>query len=110
MTLPTFIIGVVFILLLVFADQILAFMSRTFETRDPDVPECFTIDYPSVPMSQNFEDIMRDIENCENEKSLKSAYVRIMIFQGNYSESTNYLTRLTNAYSKKEAELKSHSC
>ena len=67
---------IVLITMIVFSKHILSSMLKY----DPIITEKYQIKYPIEPMSENYFDIVEEIENCTTEHDMKRAYVRIIIF------------------------------
>lgn len=65
-------------------------------------PEKYPVKYPKGPVSEVYAEILQDIENCTDKKTMNAVYVRILIFQGCYSDATDLLKELVEYYRKKE--------
>ena len=69
------------------------------------IPEPIRVVYPLEPMMVNYADIQDAIEDCSNIKTLNAIFVRIIIFQGCYSDSEIFYSELILQFVDKEAEL-----
>ena len=69
--------------------------------------ESFSINYPLEPMLENFADIQIAIDQCTNIKMLNAVFIRIIIFQGCYSDSEVFYTDLMHQFGDKEIEINS---
>lgn len=69
------------------------------------IPEAYPINYPLEPMLENFADIIFAIQQCENLKALNTIFIRIIIFQGCYSDSEVFYSELMLLFIDKETEI-----
>lgn len=92
---------IVFITMIVFSKHILSSMLKY----DPVIKEKYQIKYPIEPMSENYFDILEEIENCATEHDMKRAYIRIIIFSGCYPDSAMFLSELWMIYQEKELNI-----
>ena len=73
---------------------------------DPVDKEKYFIAYPIEPMSENYFDIIQCIIASKDVDDMKTAYVRIIIFQGCYPDGAMFLSELWEVYTEKEINLK----
>jgi hypothetical protein len=69
-------------------------------------PEAYPIKYPIEPMSENYFDVLEEIQSCGDQIDLNRAYVRIIIFSGCYDDSASFVHELWSHFEDKQAELK----
>jgi hypothetical protein len=62
----------------------------------------YPIDYPEEPMFENFASITEALYDCDCANSLKTVYVRIIIFQSVYNDSKVFTDELWDLYRQKE--------
>ena len=101
MDLSTLIFAVTLIALSLFGDKILAYLVQCEDRQTPE-PEQYPISYPMEPMFINFASIRDEISECENEVDLNRAYIRILIFEGCYSDSLNFTSELIEYYQQRQ--------
>jgi len=101
----SFIIAAIFLTVVFFGDKILAWLSYNFYDLQVPVKEEYPIQFPYEPFFENYISIIEEIERCDDLKSLNTAYVRILIFEGCYANTGCYVSELIEAYQKKEKEI-----
>lgn len=98
----TFIIGAIFILLLVYADKILSFPKKN----EHEPKEKFPIKYPEHgTMFDNYEKLCTEIQECNSQHGLNICYVDIMIFEGTFPDSETFTHELLDLHNEKELSL-----
>jgi len=81
------------LLIIIFSKNIFKFTAKY----EP-VKEEFPIEYPMEPMFENYISIIEEIKSCQTQKDLKSVYIRILIFEGCYSDSASFVSELMAEY------------
>jgi len=81
---------------------------KTSQQFDP-VKEEFPINYPMEPMFENYASIKDEILACSTEKELKTAYVRILVFEGCYNDSATFTHDLIELYLYQEQIVKDYT-
>jgi len=99
---PILAIGLLFALLIALLSKALSAIAKPFlPLQYAPVDEQFKIVYPTVDMHTAYKQLINDIQNADDEHSIKMAYVDIIIFQGNYSNSGPFVHELIELYCAK---------